>query len=415
MTKSDQVSRRSFLKKGGGAGMAAMTAPMIVSSKVFGANDVIGMGVIGPGRRGAQLMGDFSRLPGNQFVAVSDFNSRRLDQVAAGKDWKKCKDFRELLELKEVDAVIVATPDHWHALCSIYANMAGKDVYVEKPMTLTVAEGRAMTEAARKYKCIVQCGSQQRSDAKSRIGCELVRNEVIGKIKTVHAANYPSPWDQPFPTQPVPDGVDWDMWIGPAPFRGYHKDIIIPRAQPGWISIVDFSGGEVTGWGAHGIDMIQWALGMENTGPVKIWTEGNPRELDRVVNMQYENGIVVRTDNQGPQGGAKFDGEKGSIVVDRGYFKVDPPELAKEECKIKLPVSRNHQQNFLDCVRSRELPIADVEAAHRSTTMCHFINIARWVHRELHWDPAKEQFIDDKDANTYLDRPRRKPWELPKI
>lgn len=415
MTGTNRVSRRNFLKRGGGASVAALTAPLVISSSVFGANDTIGVGVIGPGRRGGQLMGDFSQLKGFQFVALSDLNSKRMDQVAAGKDWKKCQDFRKLLELKEVDAVIVATPDHWHALCSIYACMAGKDVYVEKPMTLTIAEGRAMVNAARKYKCVVQCGSQQRSDTKSRIGCELVRNQAAGKVTTVHAANYFSPWDQPFPTQPVPEGLDWNTWLGPTPERGYHEDIYTPRAKPGWISIMPYSGGEVTGWGAHGLDMIQWSLGMDETGPVEIWTEGSFQNLNRVVNLKYENGIVIKTDGKGPDGGALFDCEKGTIVVDRSRFEVNPKELANAPITTKLEVSPNHQQNFLDCVRSRNKPIADVEIGHRSTTVCHLVNIARWTNRKLKWDPKKEEFIGDADANTYIDRPRRKPWELPVI
>jgi predicted dehydrogenase len=415
MKTTKQVSRRSFLKNGSSVSVAALAAPMVVSSKVFGANDTIGIGVIGPGRRGGQLMNDFKRLKGFQYVAISDVNKNRMDKVARGQKWAKYQDFRQLLESKDVDAVINATPDHWHALISIYACMAKKDVYVEKPMTLTIAEGRAMSDAARKYKCIVQCGSQQRSDVKSRIGCELVRNEVVGKIHTVHGANYPSPWEQPFPSQPTPGYIDWDRWLGPCEKRGYHTDLYTPRAKPGWISIVPYSGGEVTGWGAHGLDMIQWALGMEKTGPVEVWTEGNPRELDRVVNMKYANGVLLKMDNKGPQGGGLFVGEKGSIMVERSRYKVDPAELGKVETKIKLPVSHNHQQNFLDCVRSRELPIADVEEAHRSTTVCHLINIARWTQRKLQWNPDKEIFVGDKDANTYIDRDRRSPWELPKI
>ncbi len=409
-------TRRDFLKRAGGTGIAAFAAPMVVSFNVLGANDTIGIGVIGPGRRGGQLMGDFNRLKGFQYVAISDVNQRRMDRIAGGKKWGKYQDFRKLLESKDVDAVIVATPDHWHALNSIYACMAGKDVYVEKPMTLTIAEGRAMVKAARKYNCVVQCGSQQRSDRRSRIGCELVRNGAVGKIHTVHGANYPSPWDQPFPAQPVPDGLDWDTWLGPAQERGYHKDIYTPRAQPGWISILPYSGGEVTGWGAHGLDMIQWALGTDKTGPVEVWAEGNPRVLDRVVNMKYANGVLLTMDNKGPQGGGFFEGEKGTIMVSRGVYKVDPPELA-ESATITDPleVSHNHQQNFLDCVRSRNKPIADVEVAHYSTTLCHLINIARWTHRKMQWNPEKEEFVGDADANTYLDRPRRSPWELPVI
>ncbi|HOL95347.1 MAG TPA: Gfo/Idh/MocA family oxidoreductase [bacterium] len=419
MMKQNEIKRRTFLRTSGGAGLAAWAAPMLVTSRVWGANDTIGLGIIGPGRRGQQLMGDFNRLKGCRFVAVSDVNARRMDQVAVGKDWKKCQDFRALLELKEVDAVIVATPDHWHALNSIYACMAGKDVYVEKPMTLTIAEGRAMVNAARHYNCVVQCGSQQRSDARCRTGCEWVRNQRAGKVTVVHTDNYPSPWEQPFPVQPVPEGLDWDTWLGPTQERGYHEDIYTPRAKPGWISILPYSGGEVTGWGAHGLDMIQWALGMDETGPVEIWPEGPTRSLDRPVTMRYASGVLLKLDNQGPAGGGWFECEKGTILVDRGVCKIDPPELEKETSaspsEIHLEISTNHQQNFLDCVRSRKRPIADVEVGHRSTTVCHLVNIARWTCRKLQWDPKQELFAGDDDANHYLDRPRRPPWELPKI
>ncbi len=415
MTNKSFITRRSFIKRGSGSALA-VTAPMLVSEKVWGANDTVGLGVIGPGRRGQQLMGDFSRTQGSQFVAISDVNKKRMDKVAAGKDWKTYQDYRDLLEDKDVDAVIVATPDHWHALNSIHACMAGKDVYVEKPMTLTIAEGRAMVKAARKNERIVQCGSQQRSMTNCRIGCELVRNEVFGKVKVVHGANYESPWDQPFSSYPVPEGLDWDMWLGPAEKRGYHPDIYTPRAKPGWISIMPYSGGEVTGWGAHGIDIMQWALGTVKSGPVEIWTEGSYRDLYRPVHMRYEDGVEVRMDNKGPAGGGFFECEDGTILIDRGRYKTDPEiDLDELDLKEKLEVSRNHQQNFIDCVKSRERPIADVEEAHRSTTMCHFMNLVRWTARKLTWDPKKEVFIDDDDANTYLDRPRRDPWELPKL
>ncbi|MBI1388713.1 MAG: twin-arginine translocation signal domain-containing protein [bacterium] len=418
MKNLTSVKRRDFLKGGGAASAVAITAPLFVSSRVFGANDKVNMGIIGPGRRGSQLMGDFSRLNDAQFVAISDLNSDRMDRVADGKTWKKCKDFRDLLALKEVDAVIVATPDHWHVLCAMYACMAEKDVYVEKPMTLTIHEGRALTNAARKYKRVVQCGSQQRSSTRSRYGCELVRNEAAGKVIEVHGYNYESPWDQPLPTQPVPPGIDWDRWLGPTPLRGYHEDIYTPRANPGWISLVPYSGGEVTGWGAHGLDMIQWALGTDDTGPVEIWSEGSFRTLNRPVHMKYANGVVVKMDGQGPEGGAVFICEKGKILVDRDRYEITPSSLDPgDESKfaVKLEVSPNHQQNFLDCVKSRNKPIADVEIGHRSSIACHMINLARWTNRKLQWDPVKETFIGDDDANTYLDRPRRKPWELPTI
>lgn len=415
MNSTNQETRRNFIKKSGGA-LAALSAPLVVSKQVFGANEKILMGIVGPGRRGSQVMGDFMRTQDCQFIAACDLNKDRLNRVVSRGNLKAYTDYHEMFANKDIDAVIVATPDHWHALVTIHANMAGKDVYVEKPMTLTIEEGQAMVKAARKFERVVQCGSQQRSDQRSRIGCELVRNEAVGKIHTAHGANYPSPWDQPLPKQPIPDGIDWDKWIGPTQMRPYHPDLYQPRAKPGWISFMQFSGGEVTGWGAHGVDMIQWALGTELTGPTKIWTEGNERMLDRIVHMEYKNGVKLSFDGKSPEGGGMFEGEHGTIVVDRSRYEVNPKELEeKADIKIKLPVSNAHAQNFLDCVRSRELPIADVEIAHRSTTICHLINIARWTYRELEWDPDTEKFVDDDDANTFITRPRRSPYELPVI
>ncbi len=418
MSKHTSITRRSFLRNSTQAGAVAFTAPMVVSSKVWGANDTVGLGVIGPGRRGRQLMGDFSRTKGSKFVALSDLNKPRMEAIAKRDNLKTYQDFRQLLESKDVDAVIVATPDHWHALNSIYACMAGKDVYVEKPMTLTIAEGRAMVKAARKYNRVVQCGSQQRSSTPCRVGCQLLRNNKLGKVKVAHAQNYESPWEQPFPEHPVPEGLDWDTWLGPTAPRGYNPDIYTPRARPGWISIMPYSGGEVTGWGAHGLDIIQWALGTDESGPVEVQAKGSSRVLDRNVTMRYANGVVLEVDGKGPSGGGFFECENGTVFVDRGVFRTDPKMSAEEavaDSEIEFEVSHNHQQNFIDCVKSRNRPIADVEKGHRSSTLCHLINIARWTHRKLQWDPEKEVFVGDKDANGYIDRERRSPWELPDL
>ncbi|MDP8243205.1 MAG: Gfo/Idh/MocA family oxidoreductase [Candidatus Hinthialibacter antarcticus] len=416
MESKDQVSRRSFIQKSAGA--VAIAAPLVLPSRVLsGPNDTINVGVIGPGRRGQQIMKDLQNAKGGQIVALSDVNEERIEMLGNRKPWKLYTDFRKMLESKEVDAVLVATPDHWHALNSIYACMAGKDVYCEKPMTLTIQEGRVMVQAARKHKRIVQCGSQQRSMKACRIGIELVRQERVGKIKEVHGYRYASPWDQPFPEDTPPASLDWDMWLGPTPKRAYHDDIYTPRANPGWISIMPYSGGEVTGWGAHGVDIIQWGLDMEKSGPVEIWLGDNHRELDAPVHMKYANGVVLHMDGNAPEGGGVFVGEKGSITVDRGRFEVNPKSLGAvgPDAGNSLYVSNDHMQNWIDCIKSRELPIADVEIAHRSTSVCHLMNIARWTRRKLQWNPDKEQFVDDKDANTYIDRPRRSPWELPKI
>jgi len=412
-------SRRTFLVKGARLAASASALPYLIPSGVLaapgrpGANDRINIGYIGVGRRAREIM----NLPKDaQIVAISDVNQRRLDELAKGRSWKTHKDYRKLLESKEVDAVIVTTPDHWHALNSIHACQAGKDVYCEKPMTLTVREGRAMVEAVRKHKRVFQTGSQQRSMEQCRFGCELVRNGRIGKIQVVHANNYPSPWEPNLPEQPVPEGLDWDMWLGQTPLHPYHEEIYLPRVrgtEAGWISFRAWSGGEMTGWGAHGLDIIQWALGMDESGPVEVWPEG--QGLKCPVTFKYANGIMVKLDDKGPHGGGLFIGEKGKILIDRGKCVCDPVELGKEPLSgsdVHLYKSLHHMQNWLDCIRSRKMPVADVEIGHRTATMCHLGNIARWTGRKLRWDPAQETFVGDEEANTFLERPMRAPWKL---
>ena len=337
-----------------------------------------------------------------------------------------------MLDSKDVDAVIVATPDHWHALPSIHACQAGKDVYCEKPLTLTVHEGRVMVDAARKYGRVVQTGSQQRSTPANDFACRLVREGHLGRVHTIIGHNFPSPWECALPAQAVPDGIDWDAWCGPTVPLPFHGDIYTPRANPGWISFRPYSGGEMTGWGAHGLDQVQCALGMDASGPVAVWTEGDPFEPplykapesrargDAVcgqpsVSFRYANGEVLKLAD-GPPGGGAFIGERGKISIDRGRFTVDPPELADalaQQSSGGADPTRTHLQNWIDCIKTRERPVADVEIGHRSATVCHLGNIARWVGRPLRWDPAREVFLDDGEANALLQRERREPYELP--
>lgn len=432
-----RTSRRSFLRLSLVASASAV-APLYIPRHVLGtenvppANERIGIGGIGIGRRGLQL---FDELPSlGRIVAIADVNLPRAEKTAEPYKAAAYQDYRKLLERKDVDAIITATPDHWRAIVCIHACQAGKDIYAEKPMTLTIYEGRKIVEAVQKYKRVFQTGSQQRSMAANRLGCELVRNGRIGKVHTVIAANYPSPWECNFPGQPVPPGLDWDMWCGPTEPVPYHIDIYTPRARPGWISFRPYSGGEMTGWGAHGLDQIQWALGTDDTGPVEIWTEGprfNPpiytepesrARGDKIcsqpkVFFKYANGIVVKFDN-GPPGGAVFIGDKGRITIDRGKFVAEPKELGDppyDDFKVHLPVSNHHLLNWLECIKTREKPVAHEEIGHRSATLCHLGNIARWAGRPLKWDPVKEQFVGDDEANRFLDRPRRKPYLLPEV
>ena len=281
MSDARKFSRRQFLRRTAAAS-AVVASPYVIPSGVLaapgetGPNDRIGIAGIGVGRQGG---GRFLAAANNDLgrgVAVADVNLNRAKQMASAAKHKTevYQDYRKLLERKDVDAIVTATPDHWRALVCIHAAQAGKDIYAEKPMTLTIREGRLVAQAVRKYKRVFQTGSQQRSMAANRYGCELVRNGRIGKVHTVIGANYPSPWFCELPAQPVPGGLDWDMWCGPVDPVPYNSDICTPRVTPGWISLHPFSGGEMTGWGAHGLDQIQWALGMDESGPVEIWTEG---------------------------------------------------------------------------------------------------------------------------------------------
>lgn len=437
MKVRSSISRRRFLARTTTWTAAAVAVPALIPSGVLaaadrpGANDRIGIGYIGAGRRANQLMD----LPKEgRIVAVADVDRTRAEKTAAARQCRASVDYRELLDAKDLDAVVIATPDHWHVLPAIHACQAGKDSYVEKPLTLTIREGRLLVNAVRKYGRVLQTGSNRRSMAGHRLGCELVRNGVAGKIHTVIGRNYPSPWECGLPGQPVPAGLNWDAWCGmtePVPF---HPDLYIQRSNPGWISFRPYSGGEMTGWGAHGFDQIQWALDMDATGPVEVWAEGGKLEVPTYtasesqgrgdlacsrghrVTFRYANGIVLRLEDNGSGSGGEFIGDRGKIRIGNNVVDSNPRELVKmppESLSIRLPVSNNHLQNWFDCIKSREKPIADVEIGHRSATVCHLGNIARWVGRKLRWDPDQEIFPGDDEANACLDRPRRKPYELP--
>lgn len=396
-----------------------------------GANDRIGIGFIGIGRQASDLLKVLVGLKDARVVAFADVNLKRAREAASKHQAEACQDFRRLLERQDVDAIITATPEHWRGPICLAACQAGKDLYVEKPMSLTIREGRLIVEAVRKYGRVFQTGSQQRSMWPNQLGCELVRSGRIGKVRRVIANNYPSPWEYALPAQPVPEELDWDMWCGPTEPVAYHPDLYLPRANPGWLSFRPYSGGEMTGWGSHGFDQVQWALGMDASGPIEVWTEGAPfnpptyrapeakTRGDQIcsepkVFFRYAGDIVMELGN-GPAGGAIFLGEKAKLTIDRAICRSDPPELAEDALEQRpRGFKENHLQNWLDCIKTRARPIADVEIGHRSATVCHLGNIARLTGRRLRWDPVKEVFPDDPAANGHLDRARRKPWELPK-
>ncbi|MCX8035758.1 MAG: Gfo/Idh/MocA family oxidoreductase [Candidatus Sumerlaeia bacterium] len=421
MSDFQKMSRRVFLKN---HAVAAAVAPLILRPGVLGAagrpgaNDRILIGVIGTGGRARQLMNQMP--PDGRIVAISDCYIKRMEEAMAGKDvkWNMYQDYRKMFEKEKLDAVLVATPDHGRVLPCIRACEAGLDVFAEKPLTLTVAEGRVLVNVVRKTGRVFQVGSQQRTMEMNAYACALVRNSGIGRIQRVVGKCYTGPRTIPqLPEEPIPEGDDWDTWLGPTPYLPFNS-----KLQFGWMSWRNYSGGEMTNWGAHGIDQIQWALGMDGTGPVEVWpVTAGPNGK---VSMRYANGVTVDFESPDiPPGGALFIGEKGRVKIDRNDFEVEPPELAKDapDRAVRQPwegpgwISRPHMQNWLDCIKTRKRPNADVEIGHRSVTICHILNIARELGRRLKWDPDKEQFVGDDEANACLDRPRRKGWELPQI
>jgi predicted dehydrogenase len=433
MSKLKSITRRDFLRGSATLAAASLAAPHFAISRAYAAgatpSEQIRIGFIGMGRQAGDLLKSLVTLPQARVVAVADVNLPRAEAVAAVHKAKAYQDYRRLLENKDVDAIITATPEHWRALICVAACQAGKDLYVEKPMSLTVKEGRLIAQAVRKYKRVFQTGSQQRSMIRNHIGCEFIRKGGLGKITRVIAHNYPSPWEGALPEEKIPNGMDWEMWCGPAPLVPYNKDLYLPRANPGWLSFRPYSGGEMTGWGSHGFDQVQCALGMDNTGPTEIWTEGPPWEpltytaaepkirgdkqcSQPKVFFRYPGDIIMEL-GDGPDGGAIFIGEKGKVTINRGVCESEPDDLLQETIRNRPRMNENHIRNWLDCIKTREKPRADVEIGHRSATVCHLGNIARRLGRKLKWDPEKEIFPEDKEANQHLEREHRKGWELP--
>ena len=417
------VDRRTLLL---GAGAAAGVALLPrVGRSAPGPNEKLRVGAIGVGGRASLLL---EQLPeGADIVALCDVNVPRAHafREKKGAAWPVYVDYRRILDRADIDAVIVGTGEFQRVLPCIHACQAGKDVYAEKPLTLYVAEGRALVKAARRHERVVQVGTQQRSMEINRLACEFVRNGGLGKLLEVRAVNYGSsaPTPTPLPAEePIPTGLDWSAWLNQAADRPYNSQ------WTSWMQWRDFAGGEMTNWGAHGVDQIQWALGADATGPVAVTpiTEGPNGQ----VVMTYANGLEVKFIlESGPMGGAVFVGEKGKLEINRNKVTSNPPEIAQklleavdvaeEERKwsdaLALWQARHHLQNWLDCIKTRDKPVADVEIGHRSVTVCHLANIARAVGRPLRWDPVAEQFMGDTAADALLVRERRKGFELPDV
>jgi predicted dehydrogenase len=435
------ASRRNFL-----SGLAAASY-----SRLLGANDRIQVGFVGYGLIGAQHVYDFSNQKDVDLAAMCDVYQPRLEQgvQACGGRAKAYKDFRRLLDNRDLQAVVVSTPDHWHCLLAMMAIAAGKDVYVEKPLSLFVKEGRWLTEVARKHNRIVQVGTQQRSGKHYAAGRDLIGKDHIGKVHAARAGayrnimpGYGSPPDGTAPTE-----FDYDMWLGPAPARAYNPKRGIYHFRWFW----DYSGGQMTNLGAHSIDIVQWYLGLK--GPTKVASFGGrhavndngetPDTQDAIFEYPGLNlGYSFREASAGSRGGTlEFFGTKGSLQISRSGLevisdqKVDPvntiptfrgravgapqrTETKPEPWTTPLKIAGSsdeqfdlHVRNFLDCIRTRQRPVADAEEGHRTAVACHLANMSLRLGRSLQWDPETEQIIGDREASAMLERPYRKPWD----
>ncbi|HXK08785.1 MAG TPA: Gfo/Idh/MocA family oxidoreductase [Vicinamibacteria bacterium] len=448
-----RVSRRGFVKA---AGAAALAAPAIVPSRVLGA--------LAPSRRiqvGAIGVGRISRehdLPGilqhgiARVVAVCDLDAKRLAEGQqlveehyrrkgeASPGVRAFHDYRDLLATGEVDAVVVSTPDHWHARPAIDAALAGKDVYLQKPASLTIAEGRQMSDAMHRTGRVFQLGTQQRSTEQFRVACELVRNGRIGDVRRVLIGLPVDPSGDEEAEMPVPKNLDYDAWLGSTPRVYYTEKRVHPQAdysRPGWLRCEQFGAGMITGWGVHHVDIAHWGMGTEYTGPVEVqataefpkkglWDVHGPFRVE----ARYANGATVIMSDALPNG-VRFEGTEGWIFVTRGAYAAtasdpvakgksaealsasDPRILASEigPDGVHLPPSAEHHGNWLEAIRSRQAPISPAEVGHRSTSACLVSHIAMRLGRKLAWDPQRERFRNDDEANAMLSRPQRPPYE----
>jgi predicted dehydrogenase len=399
------------------------------------------LGFIGMGTQGRGLLSGFLNRADTQVIAVCDVDTTRReharktveDYYAKKSDrpgFKGClasNDFREVLARPDIDGVVVATPDHWHAFISIAAAKAGKDIYCEKPLTQTIHEARALVKAVRKHKRVFQVGSMQRSSREFRVACELVRNGCIGRVSEVRVAVGGPGVPCDLPSEAEEPGLDWDLWLGPAPARGYNS-ILSPRGVhrhfPDWRKYREYGGGMVTDWGAHHFDIAQWGLGMDESGPVEI-VPPDQEKATQGVRFTYANGIVMRHENNGF--GVTFIGSDGKVLVNRGKFEFwlrgtqraesmgQLDDVSKEflaQAKVQLYQSKNHLGDWIEAMRSRKRPICDVEIGARSVTVCHLCNLAYWHRERLQWDPNREAFTGGTGKKAWLRRDYRGAWKL---
>ncbi|CAN5912977.1 Gfo/Idh/MocA family oxidoreductase [soil metagenome] len=429
--KNISLSRRRFLEKA-----AAVSAFFIVPRCVLGGqgylapSDRITLGFIGTGKQSGSLLSKFNGTGQVQIMAASEVYANKLahfqQQVqrhartgTRGPSHQGCQpytDFREILLRPDVDAVVIATPDHWHAVQAVLAARAGKDIYCEKPLSLTINEGRAMVEAARKHNRVFQTGSMQRSWPEFRQAVELVRHGYIGEVRKVHVSVGDPPKDFDLPEEQVPAGLNWDRWLGPNLYHPYHKELA-PSLEMNiwarWRYYKGLGGGDVTDWGAHMFDIAQWGLDRDHSGPTDI-IPPNGQDVPHLT-MRYSNGTSVLHVPSASDRSVTFFGTEGEVEVGRNSLVTKPGSLKREKIKpseSKVYRSKDHYLDWLTAIRNRTRPICDVEIGHRTATVCNLVNIAYELNRPLQWDPENEKFKDDPEANTFLSRPMRKEWAI---
>ncbi|HEY8750971.1 MAG TPA: Gfo/Idh/MocA family oxidoreductase [Tepidisphaeraceae bacterium] len=457
MPKSKSVSRRDFVR---GAALA-VAAPTIISSRALGnaqtpaASERLTIGFIGIGKQSSTHLNKHSGMAASQVVAVCDVHTGRRDRAKTTTEKKYDRlerkatvaefvDYHELLARKDIDAVVIGVPDHWHTAIAMSAVLAGKDVYCEKPLTLTIHEAKTLLDTVRHTKRVFQTGSQQRSEGPFRQACEYIQNGRIGKIKEVWVGVGATSKPCDLPAEETPQGIEWDMWLGQAPERPYN-DVLCRKASdpgsypfnPGWRDYREFSGGYVTDWGAHHFDITQWALGMDHSGPAEIIppTGENDEYGAQLIYRGSKVGDEILVTHkkvvyEGPSKNARtgevkqikesngihFIGEHGKIFVNRSMIVSDPDKILMEpihEDEIFYFKSPGHHEDWMNCIKTRNRPIADVEVGARSVTVCHLVNLAYWHHRKLNWDAKKWEFTGDAEANAWRDRARREKYQLP--
>lgn len=437
MKEENSMNRRDFVGKAAAVLAGITILPRHVlggtrpdGSKYIAPSDVISLGFIGTGKQGRGLTTSFLSTNEARIVAIAEVYKAKaqltLDRIKTHYEKNTqlgtyaeipiYNDFRELLARKDVDAVVIATPDHWHAAMSVRAAEAGKDIYCEKPLALTVKEGRAMVNAARKYNRVFQTGSMQRSWPEFRQAAELIRNGYIGEVKSIKVNVGPPPKPYDLPAEPIPEGLDWNAWLGPNMPVAFNSELAPPISKdvfPNWRNYREFGGGMVTDWGAHMFDIVQWALNMDDSGPVEVIApDGKEHPF---LTYRYENGITMTHEKWDWNNAILFTGTEGELRVQRRKIETTPASLATKvigETEKHVYKSENHYKDFFDAMRKRSKPICDVEIGHRTASVCNIGNIAYQLNRSLKWNPKKESFKDDKEANALLGRSMNDAWGI---